>query len=1290
MTLSNRIHILLLLVAFTVLPLLADTYFVRQNGKDWGGNGKTPETAFATVLRAAQVMDNSDSIVIGPGSYSSSVLIADRWGNATNNLSIIGDESGKLTGDKPGAVVLTPIAASETALTFSRCKRLKVTGITFVGPGQGIKFDKCSFVNIQRCTFDSLSRGVAVENGYVIDILSSVFTRNTLGIFIKGSKMVFVKHVSVAGSTTAGILILQSGSGGISMSIFANNNSNFVADDISAPSWYSNDNVLTGITGPWGAVPTIANVYEWSAATGQDRHSVYVAPAFVDAKKYDLHIDPKITWGGGLPGMNVGTPSPFNVFDRDGKLFRIRDNTCNVGAYDYPDPVPTAGWKKMNFKVIHDPDRPQKRQSAGIYKPDGTMIRTLLADAYRVRELWWDGLDDMGQPAPAGPYEVRSIEHNISLVDDGAIGDNGNLKGTYNCDNADRVVVLPDGGFVITAVYDEAGFTLRRYSSSGQSIFASALNDGEFWGLSTSGDTIIGGRGKGKDAQIVRLIMPGERAPMATGKEYYSIFADGETGTGIGLAVKGNLAFASIAGLNVVRVIDLTTGLKIADWSVANVSDIVCDAQGIIWVISGTDVVSLTADGKIDKRIVTGLTEANYLTVGAGKLAVNDRKKCRIAIIDIATGKVNKTIGQDRTKDYWMPVKPDTFRDPRGMAMYSDGRLIITEHARVRIISPDKLDTSVDMVSNFMETAVTHPQKPEYVYCGLGLYQVDEKTGAWKWVLETPTAPYVVTKDEDVWAGKRIGSPGLSVMLGGRPYIGFYNFDGKGALKLFDVTDPLKPRLALDYDNKDKVLGGWAYDTICFTKDNSIVYGRSYTQSFNIIKFTGLDKDNNPSFDFAHPAHIGNAKEVGVRNMTSINAITSDTTTGDIYFLAVTDQFKKMVPGWGADGTGVGRVTANATPKWFARSSGGNYMSISSVNDGKQTWIMAAKSFGGQVDVFDPDGLRVTTGNWSEPSGYTIGFVDMRYGIHSYLRTDGQPGAYIEDDAIGRFARYRLEDGNTLKKTITPFTWDTAATVAGNIPQSDKTVGENLEKMQTVPKIEALTVNGDWAQWEKAGVSPQIIGLPCNVGFKRTMADGLMQSFREGTMIGAIAHDGANFYVYFVAADDTPLFEATTPVDLWRYDGIELWIEEEQFGLSLLKDGKPGLFKWRFHNRDGAEWKANYGLAENNVWGEKIADLSANKLGQRLEAITGTSFSGKPGFAVMAKIPFDEVKLVGGIAGREGKILPMTGQPGEIVRFAVSLNNISLRGRCQDYMIDWPAGRMYADPTRSYPFTMGK
>ena len=38
----------------------------------------------------------------------------------------------------------------------------------------------------------------------------------------------------------------------------------------------------------------------------------------------------------------------------------------------------------------------------------------------------------------------------------------------------------------------------------------------------------------------------------------------------------------------------------------------------------------------------------------------------------------------------------------------------------------------------------------------------------------------------------------------------------------------------------------------------------------------------------------------------------------------------------------------------------------------------------------------------------------------------------------------------------------------------------------------------------------------------------------------------------------------------------------------------------------------------------------------------------------------------------------------------LEVDNVSLRVRVQDYMIDWPAGKMFADPTRSYPFVLGK
>src|SRR5262249_22257483 len=103
---------------FTVggaLPALADTHYVRASGNDQA-DGKTPESAFRTVLRAAQALNHGDTIVIGPGTYSESVLIAERFGTEEARLSILGDESGKRSGDRPGPVTIRPLTPNEPAL----------------------------------------------------------------------------------------------------------------------------------------------------------------------------------------------------------------------------------------------------------------------------------------------------------------------------------------------------------------------------------------------------------------------------------------------------------------------------------------------------------------------------------------------------------------------------------------------------------------------------------------------------------------------------------------------------------------------------------------------------------------------------------------------------------------------------------------------------------------------------------------------------------------------------------------------------------------------------------------------------------------------------------------------------------------------------------------------------------------------------------------------------------------------------------------------------------------------
>ena len=157
--------------------------------------------------------------------------------------------------------------------------------------------------------------------------------------------------------------------------------------------------------------------------------------------------------------------------------------------------------------------------------------------------------------------------------------------------------------------------------------------------------------------------------------------------------------------------------------------------------------------------------------------------------------------------------------------------------------------------------------------------------------------------------------------------------------------------------------------------------------------------------------------------------------TGDIYYLAVTEFNKKMVPGWGADGTGVGRSTPEGKPLWFAASSGGNYQSGGVVNDGKAAWYFAGKSFGGQIDLFDADGLRLTTGNWSWPCNYSNWLRGHAIRRAACYRPDGKAGAYVEDDSIGRFARAGWT-AETVKKLRSDFAWTPAGAVAGGPPDA--------------------------------------------------------------------------------------------------------------------------------------------------------------------------------------------------------------------------------------------------------------
>ena len=1290
-----------LLAAFSVQ---AETWFVRQGGNDLA-DGKTAATAFRTLTRAAGMLNHGDSIVIGPGEYKETVLIAERFSADGSAMFVTGDESGKLTGDPAGPVVLVAAQPKQLALTFHRMDGIAVRGVTFRGPGQGLKFDKCRSATVQRCTFDGLSRGLVVSHSEDTTIESCVFAKNIIGLLVSGSVDTFVHHVTVAGSTSVGLLALTNGTGEIRNSILTANNTNLILDGLSSKGWSSDHNVLTGTTGNWGDVPGIAQIHEWPAATGQDYHSVFVAPAFANPDTYDLRIAPEVTWAGGLPGRFVGKAGGGPVvLDRDGKPFAIsKEGRVATGAYAYPEPKLANGWVTLGAKV----EGQGSRQSAGVYKENGELVRTLLADASGVVELFWDGLDDQGKVAPAGKYVAKIVTSDVRIVDDGAFGDNGNPLGVYHCDNANRVAPLSDGGFLMVTYYDEAGYPVRQISSTGQPTAAIGLANGDFVALAAVGeDDVYGlmGRWAGGNhpkpmIRLIRLALPGDRTHMIDGSESYDIATaeEKDQATAVGLAVIDTKAYVTLAGLNVIRVIDLTTGKTLADWPMEAVGDIAADPNGGLWMIRGTKVVHLTLDGKTDKEFAHDLPEPKYLAASKDRVAVNSSSnpynsylgmESSLAVFDTG-GKLVKKLGKPREPGQYTPVGPDTMRAPRGMCFLTDGRLVICESARTRILDADSGTILQDLLSNFMDVAVAHPTQPEYVYCGLGVFRVDTKTGAWDWLVEEPRMIISVAQNgEEVTQMQTFLSPGLSVMLGGRPFIVYPS--GRGSARFVDVSNPVRPRPSLFL--KHPTISPGVYHTLSFAKDGSIIcnstMGRASSLSVLRVPFKGLDEFNDPIFDLENMVRIGGETdpEVGV---SSKGIVTVDRSNDELYFGAVTNLHNKMVPAWGADATGVAKTTADGKPLWFSLSSGGNYMSVAAINDGKQTFILAGKSFGGQVDVFDADGLRLGTGNWSFPSNYTIGFVDIRYGVNPYIRPDGKVGAYVEDDAIGRFARLRIDGVETIQRAAKPFDWKPTGAVAGDAPLASEVKGKGLEKVQEIPKVASLPVGGDWAAWEKAGVVPQIVALPAMNYKHAALPEDLWQTMSLGTAIGALAHDGKNLYVYFVVTSEAQCFDAATPNVMYQADGVELWLEQDQFGLSMTKDGTPHLFKYRFYNRAGQEWSARYGLGADNIWATKLADMGAHPLGRQLGDIVGVSLKGRRGYAVMGRISMEEVKLVGGIAGRGGKdVLNMTGQPGETIRVAVAFGGIMTWGRAQDYKVAWPNSMMFSDPTRSSPFTL--
>ncbi len=319
--------------------------------------------------------------------------------------------------------------------------------------------------------------------------------------------------------------------------------------------------------------------------------------------------------------------------------------------------------------------------SAGVYKKDSTLVRTLWANktyAAGTYTEYWDGKDDYGNTlsSPDANYDIKVLSNNVNYTWEGIVGNTSKAQtgsqvhrgyytsmtgiavaGTtaYFCQgysegysseakfdinnpqirlnvfggqvstmNADYVVT--DGTIIYWAGYDA-------YSSANSFVHAIKVSDDSQVGFNSGSSYTMTNIQSPKTytSVIDRLAVPGSRP------------------TGLAVQQSGNYLFVSHGGLNELHVLDKNSGTLVQNISMTNPMALSVEGN-YLWVASGTNTVTkytVNLNGTLSSAILS-LSGIGYV----GAIQANNAGT--IAVIDEGTNQIvrfyNSTTGAQATQ----------------------------------------------------------------------------------------------------------------------------------------------------------------------------------------------------------------------------------------------------------------------------------------------------------------------------------------------------------------------------------------------------------------------------------------------------------------------------------------------------------------------------------------------------------------------------------------------------------------------------------------------------------------
>lgn len=313
-----------------------------------------------------------------------------------------------------------------------------------------------------------------------------------------------------------------------------------------------------------------------------------------------------------------------------------------------------AAYSQTNIKFTLDK---KYTTSAGVYKADGSLVRTLWrrepydAGTYTVA---WDGKDDAGNAATNGPFQVKMIYHNVQYVWEGAIGNTSqNQAGphVYNGYLPIRDMAATDTAMFLVSGFNEGQYSLRRFPHAnpaypsnagrvdGYTAFSLLDTDGtnvymanNEGGVNTGGTTSFVYALKVRDnsevsfqaGQTLRLngsypnqtyasVIDLDQVSNVLASVGFTVLSN--AATGLAVQKSGNILAVAHRNQNLIRLFDKTKGTLLRTISVSKPGSLSMAPNGDLWAITDNSVVRYT-------NLATSPSVATTITGFANPLAL--------------------------------------------------------------------------------------------------------------------------------------------------------------------------------------------------------------------------------------------------------------------------------------------------------------------------------------------------------------------------------------------------------------------------------------------------------------------------------------------------------------------------------------------------------------------------------------------------------------------------------------------------------------------------------------------